>query len=178
VQSQHGFIQGYTAQAVTTKDQIVINAEVICGGNERMSLERLVEGAERELEQADVSDSVEVALADAGFWSTDQITRLTGRGIKTLVDPDSAGRKAPAPNRQRRAHYVQMREQLASEEGKQHYSQRMVMIEPVVAHTKHNRRVDRFQRRGLAACRSEWKLITMTHNLLKFWRYGPAPSPG
>jgi len=36
--------------------------------------------------------------------------------MKTLVNPDSAGRKSPAPNRQRRQHYVEMREQLASEE--------------------------------------------------------------
>jgi Transposase DDE domain len=71
-----------------------------------------------------------------------------------------------------------MREQLASEEGKEHYRQAMMMIEPVFAHIKHNRRVDRFQRRGLAACRAEWKLITATHNLLKLWRYGPKPSPG
>jgi hypothetical protein len=42
----------------------------------------------------------------------------------------------------------------------------MVMIEPVFAHIKYNRRVVRFQRRGLAACRAEWKLITATHNLL------------
>ena len=118
VQSRHGFIQGYTAQAVTTKDQIVISADVICGGNERMSLERLVDSTEHELERAGVSDSVEVALADAGFWNTDQIARLTARGIKTLVNPDSAGRKSPAANRQRRPHYVEMREQLASEEGK------------------------------------------------------------
>ena len=178
VQSRHGFIQGYTAQAVTTKDQIVICADVICGGNERQTLERLVEGAERELERAGVSDSVGVALADAGFWNTDQIARLTARGIKTLVNPDSAGRKSPAPNRQRRPHYVEMREQLASEEGKAHYSQRMVMIEPVFAHIKYNRRVDRFQRRGLAACRAEWKLLTASHNLLKLWRHGLTPAPG
>jgi hypothetical protein len=34
-------------------------------------------------------------------------------------------------------------------------------------HTKFNRKIDRFQRRGRAACRSEWRLITATHNLLK-----------
>jgi hypothetical protein len=178
VQSRHGFIQGYTAQAVTTKDQIVITADVICGGNERMSLERLVDSTEREFERAGVSDSVEIALADAGFWNTDQIARLTARGMKTLVNPDSAGRKSPAENRQRKPHYVEMREQLASEDGKEHYSQRMVMIEPVFAHIKYNRRVDRFHRRGLAACRAEWKLITATHNLLKLWRHGPLPMPG
>ena len=98
--------------------------------------------------------------------------------MKTLVNPDSAGRKSPAPNHNARQHYVEMREQLASEDGKQHYSQRMVMIEPVFAHIKYNRRVDRFQRRGLAACRAEWKLITVTHNVLKLWRYGPSPATG
>ena len=41
------------------------------------------------------------------------------------------------------------------------------MIEPVFANTKFNRRIDRFQRRGRAAARSEWRLITATHNLLK-----------
>jgi len=41
------------------------------------------------------------------------------------------------------------------------------MIEPVFGHTKFNRRIDRFQRRGRAATRSEWRLITATHNLLK-----------
>ena len=44
------------------------------------------------------------------------------------------------------------------------------MIEPVFADTKFNRSIDRFQRRGRAACRSEWRLITATHNLLKLWR--------
>ncbi|HEY4895053.1 MAG TPA: hypothetical protein VII01_03100 [Solirubrobacteraceae bacterium] len=55
----------------------MISADVICGGNERITLERLVDRSERELERAGVSDSVEIALADAGFWNTDQIARLT-----------------------------------------------------------------------------------------------------
>jgi len=31
--------------------------------------------------------------------------------------------------------------------------------------TKFLGRIDRFQRRGLAACSAEWKLIAATHNL-------------
>jgi hypothetical protein len=48
------------------------------------------------------------------------------------------------------------------------------MIEPVFGQTKHNRRADRFQRRGLGACRAEWRLITATHNPLKLWKRGLA----
>ena len=41
------------------------------------------------------------------------------------------------------------------------------MVEPIFGHTKANRRIERFQRRGLPAVRSEWRLIAATHNLLK-----------
>jgi hypothetical protein len=58
-----------------------------------------------------------------------------------------------------------MRGVLATERGAELYARRQGMIEPVFAHTKFNRRIDRFLRRGISACRSEWRLITA--NLLK-----------
>jgi hypothetical protein len=61
-----------------------------------------------------------------------------------------------------------------SDAGHALYKQRQAMIEPVFAHTKHNRRADHFKRRGRAACRSEWRLITATHNLLKLHRHQTA----
>jgi hypothetical protein len=60
-----------------------------------------------------------------------------------------------------------MRTVLAHEPGRGLYNRRSVMIEPVFADEKHNRKIDRFQRRGRAAVRSEWRLINATHNLLK-----------
>ena len=68
-----------------------------------------------------------------------------------------------------------MRRVLATERGGELYAQRQTMIEPVFAHTKFNRRCDRFLRRGRAACRSEWRLINATHNLLKLWKHTAAP---
>jgi hypothetical protein len=41
----------------------------------------------------------------------------------------------------------------------------------VFAQTKHNRRINEFQRRGRSAARSEWRLITATHNLLKLHKH-------
>jgi DDE family transposase len=178
VQSRRGFMQGYTAQAAATEQQIVICADVIAGGNERQTLEPLIDKAHQELEQAGVPDTVMSAVADAGFWNTDQIARLTDRGIRTLVSPDAGKRKTPGLTRQRRKHYLEMREQLATDEGKALYRQRQAIIEPVFAQTKHNRRIDRFQRRGLWACRAEWRLITATHNLLKLWQHNQAIATG
>ena len=34
-------------------------------------------------------------------------------------------------------------------------------------HTKHNRGMSRFHRRGRSAVRTEWRLIAATHNLTK-----------
>ena len=60
-----------------------------------------------------------------------------------------------------------MRRVLATRAGGGLYAKRQTMIEPVFADTKFNRRCDRFLRRGRSACRSEWRLINATHNLLK-----------
>jgi hypothetical protein len=70
--------------------------------------------------------------------------------------------------------YAFMRRVLATPTGAELYRKRTAMIEPVFGDTKFNRKIDRFQRRGRAA-RSEWRLITATHNLLKLWRATTAP---
>jgi hypothetical protein len=45
------------------------------------------------------------------------------------------------------------------------------MIEPVFAHTKHNRMITRFHRRGRRVVRTEWRLLMATHNLTKLHRH-------
>ena len=67
-----------------------------------------------------------------------------------------------------------MRTVLASDRGGELYGQRQAIIEPVFANTKFNRRIDRFRRRGRAAVRTERRLITATHNLLKLHRHTTA----
>jgi hypothetical protein len=67
-----------------------------------------------------------------------------------------------------------MQRAITSPRGAELYRRRKQMIEPIFAYTKVIRRADRFQRRGQAACRSEWRLITATHNLLKLHRATPA----
>ena len=175
VKTARGFVQGYTAQAVTTADQIVVAAEVITGGNERGRLKPMTEAAEAELERAGVEEGPEVALADAGYWNGDQIEALERKGIEVLVPPDADTRKAPSKLR-RGARFQRMRERLARPEPAALYRRRQQMIEPVFAQIKNNLRAGRFSRRGLASCRAEWRLVTATHNLLKLYRSGLAPA--
>jgi Transposase DDE domain len=60
-----------------------------------------------------------------------------------------------------------MRRVLATELGARLYRKRSQTVEPVFGHTKHNRGMSRFHRRGRSAVRTEWRLITATHNLTK-----------
>ena len=55
--------------------------------------------------------------------------------------------------------------------GREVYEKRHKVIEPVFGQIKFNRRLDRFLRRGRGAVRSEWRLATATHNLLKLHQH-------
>ena len=70
-----------------------------------------------------------------------------------------------------------MRRVLATPDGRALYRRRQATIEPVFGQLKFNRQIRRFQRRGRAACRSEWRLIAATHNLLKLHRHRIAAIP-
>jgi transposase len=176
VHTARGFIQGYNAQAVTTADQVIIAADVQLGGTDQGLLEPMIAAATDELHAAGIQASIDVVVADAGYWKGQQIEDLWGRGIQALVPPDGhADGKTDNPARVGGL-YDYMRRLLASSPGKSLYAQRKQTIEPIFGQTKHNRNIGRFQRRGLAACRAEWRLITATHNLLKYWRIAWAPT--
>ena len=166
VKTPRGWVQGYNAQAVCNENQIVVAAELNVDSPDFGHLEPMVTAAERELTSAGVTDAPDVVVADAGYWHHEQLDRIAGRGIKVLVPPDADKRTGPRPGWEG-GRYAFMRRVLETDAGAALYGKRQVMIEPVFANTKFNRRLDRFLRRGRAACRSEWRLITATHNLLK-----------
>ena len=56
-------------------------------------------------------------------------------------------------------------------EGRALYARRKVIVEPVIGQIKETRGFRRFLLRGLAKIRCEWRLVCLTHNLLKIWRH-------
>jgi Transposase DDE domain len=107
-----------------------------------------------------------VAVADAGYWHHEQIDSVAAGGIALLIPPDAGKRKGARPGWQG-GRYEWMRRVLATEPGQRLYRKRSQTVEPMFGHTKHNRGMSRFHRRGRSAARTEWRLITATHNLLK-----------
>jgi transposase len=168
-----GFIQGYNAQAVATEDQIVVAVDVICRSADGGQLEPMITAARHELAATGAPDGPGVVLADAGYWSAPDIRTLAGQGMTVLVPPDAHTRSRANPSRIGGL-YDQMRARLQTDDGRRLYRRRQTTIEPIFGQTKFNRRAERFRRRGLAACKSEWRLITATHNLLKLYNAAPA----
>ena len=168
-----GYVQGYNAQAVVTEQQIVIAAEVNSDSGDFGNLEPAITAARKELAAAGITKELDVVLADAGYWNFQQMDRLAADGVQVLIPPDAANRTDARPG-WHGGRYSWMRHVLATELGGELYRKRQGMIEPVFGDLKFNRKINRFQRRGDSAARSEWRLAAATHNLLKLHKHRQA----
>jgi hypothetical protein len=59
--------------------------------------------------------------------------------------------------------------------GRALYARRKVIVEPVFGQIKEGRGFRRFLLRSLQKIRGEWRLVCLTHKLLKIWRHECAP---
>jgi len=169
-----GWVQGYNAQTVVGEGQIVLAAEITNSTADFGQFEPMVSATLAELKDAGVTELPEVAVADAGYWNEEHMDEVTAnQHIQVLIPPDGGNRDGPRPG-WTGGRYDWMRSVLASENGGTTYRRRKPMIEPVFGHTKHNRGIRRFHRRGRAAVRTEWRLLMMTHNLTKLHRHQTA----
>ncbi len=159
-------IQGYNPQAVVNENHILLAAEITTDSSDFGHLEPMLTATRTELQLAGIQEQPEVLLADAGYWHNEQMDNITASGVRLLCPPEAATRQGTRPG-WNGGRYSWMRYVLATELGQQLYKKRKVMIEPVFAQMKYNRKFDQFGRRGRSAVRSEWRLQAATHNLTK-----------
>ena len=131
----------------------------------------MARAAEAELKRAGVTEKPTTVLADAGYWNSPQIKAIEANGTRVLCPPDADTRRAPTRIRSG-PDYEWMRRRLKEPEAEAAYRRRQQIVEPVFAQIKSRQRGSRFTRRGLAACRAEWRLTAATHNLLKLYSAG------
>ena len=111
-----------------------------------------------------------VVLADAGYWKNDAIEALCGEGIPTLVAPDADRRKshgpagAAAPMTSRGASWRPTGARSSISSAKERSSPSSARSSPTAAPTASSAA-------ARSAVRSEWRLLTATHNLLKLHRH-------
>ncbi len=176
MKARQGYLQGYNAQLVVTKDQIIVAAEVTQDRNDVRQLHPMLKRAKEELEGAGIEKRPKVAVADAGYFSEENIERADEDGPELVIAPTSDRRLAQklaeeGPPRGRIPRGLSARElmerKLLTKRGQALYGLRKV-VEAVVGQVK--ALGDRFMRRGRRAARSEFRLLCACHNLLKLWR--------
>jgi transposase len=171
IKARDGYVQGYNAQAVVDQSQIVLAAEITNSTVDWSQLAPMVAAAMAELTRADSERRIEIALADAQYWNEHHMDEVTAnQHVQVLIPPDGSmsGKQRATWSGGR---YTWMRSVLDSESGGQLYRKRKQLVEPVFGHSRHNRGVTRFLRRGRKAVRTEWRLMMMTHNLTKLHRH-------
>ncbi|QBS36856.1 IS1182 family transposase [Thermaerobacter sp. FW80] len=189
LKTRQGFVQGYNAQAVVTEDQLIVAAAVTQDANDVGQLHPMLQQAQANLRAAGVDKPIRAVVADAGAWSEANVRQAPVEGPELFLATSKewkqrqAWKDAPPP-RGRIPKGLSLRERmerkLRTRRGQAIYAKRSQTVEPVFGQIKTVRGADRFLRRGLAACDSEWKLLCLTHNLLKLWRKvtkGSASSP-
>jgi transposase len=169
--TRRGSIQGYNAQAVTTCEQVIVAAELTQDANDLQQLAPMLAATTATLAAAGIPGRPGRLLADAGYWTIDNLTAIPG-APELLIPPARHGRQGkprkdgkPSGSRSDGLRAA-MTAKLASDDGKACYAKRKETIEPVFGQIKEVRGARRFLRRGLAACEAEWKLLCGTHNLL------------
>jgi len=170
------FVQAYNAQiAVDSAAQIIVAAEITQESNDKQQLAPMLERVEQNM-----GAKPEAATADTGYFSAEQVNDERVRNIDLYVaigkqkhgESEVATEASPQPEDSERA---QMRQRLQTEQGKAIYKMRKAIVEPVFGQIKEWRGFRRFSLRGLEKAGAEWKLICLTHNLLKLFRSGWVP---
>jgi transposase len=165
------FIQAYNAQAaVDSAHQVIVAAEVTNKPSDRGQAEPMME-----VVKVNTGQLPRQMSADAGYFSSDAVMNLTAQGIDVYIPPDKIGHRwtLPPAHRGRIPKSLsiidRMRRKLRTKKGRECYSLRKELPEPVFGQIKQVRGFGQFLLRGSTKVSSEWKVICTGHNLLKLF---------
>jgi transposase len=128
----------------------------------------------------------ELYVKNRNFVSVDGLRGIAYEGRKTdcrtcalrpkcLRNPKTEHRQVvkftgPEPDRPK-SYLAQMIERIDTALGRYLYSRRMGIVEPVFAHIRHAKGMDRFTLRGKRKVDIQWQLYCLVHNIGKLMRY-------
>jgi hypothetical protein len=117
------------------------------------------------------------ATLDNGYYSEAAVAALETLGFDPYIATERQRHHGPQTEAPETPITVQerMAAKVRTPEGRAVYARRKVIVEPVFGQIKEGQGFRRFLLRGLDNIRGEWRLVCVTHNLLKIWRYACAP---
>lgn len=178
--SNKGFDQCGNAQAVANEAQIIVSADVTDQANDSRQVEPMVAQTLENLDAVGVEENIGAFTADAGYFSEDNVAALaanerideayiaTGRLKHHEQVPDAPKGRPPKDLTTKE----KMARKLRTKKGRAEYARRKAIVEPPFGQIKHCRGFRQFLLRGLEQMQGEWKLVCLTHNLLKLFRHG------
>lgn len=171
MKTAHGFKQAYNAQiAVDTGSQVILSALITQEGNDKHQLIPVLKELRKE-----TGTMPEAVCADAGYFSQEQILDELLSTTTVYIPPGehrNGGKHAQLTRNGVESVAWRMEQIMETDDAKDKYSQRQGSVEPVFGRTKAARGIDTFLLRGLEKVTAEWKLVCLTHNLLKLWGKG------
>lgn len=99
LRARNQFLQGYNAQAAVTEDHIVVAAELTNAANDSTQLVPMIDTTRENLTEVNGPD-VETYVADAGYWSAENLSKLND--VDLLISPMPATSGITDPNDPRR----------------------------------------------------------------------------
>ena len=176
--------------------QIIVACDVTDQCNDQQQAAPMAAATRAELDAAGIAPAVDEAGArplipavlDTGYFSAAAVEALEAEGFDPYIATErqrhhAATATGPGPTAEPAAvappvtAKERMRAKLSTESGRAVYARRKTIVEPVFGQIKEVRGFRRFLLRGLAKIRGEWRLVCLTHNLLKIWRYGSDFAP-
>ena len=138
------------------------------------------------LQAAGIEEVPEKLLADAGYFSEDNVQAVTDAGIDPLIATgrQKHGEQPPAAPRGRIPKGLtpkqRMTRKLRTKKGAADYARRKAIVEPVFGQMKVAQDAGRLRLRGLNNAQGEWTLQAFCHNARKLRNSGfhwiPAPA--
>jgi transposase len=173
------FEQSYNCQAaVDGEAQIIVAADVTQEANDKRQVKPMVE----QVKANTGGEAPDALSADNGYFSEENVEYLGDEEIDAYLATgrQKHGTAPPPPPRGRIPKDATVKERMARKlrtvKGRGTYSKRKEIAEPVFGQIKDARGFRRFLLRGLEKVRAEWRLICLTHNLLKVFRSGFSPA--
>ncbi|MEE9492106.1 MAG: IS1182 family transposase [Gammaproteobacteria bacterium] len=176
--STEGFVQGYNAQAAVDIDtHLIVGNHITQQSNDKQEVEPTLE----RLKENEASlGKAEGLLADAGYFSADNVAHCEDAGITAYIsdhrerhNPTWDERfKTPPPCPADADAVTTMAHRLRTPEGKAMYARRKSTVETVFGIIKEVMGFRRFHLRGLDAAHGEWNLVCMAWNLKRMYALG------
>jgi transposase len=171
-----GWDQCLNAEIAVNGHQIIVAADVTDETNDKQQVRPMIEQTQQNVEAAGVAEKIKEAVADSGFYSEANVEYLEGEAIDPYIATERLKHheKIAAPRGrcpERLTAKQRMARKLRTKKGGERYARRKGMVEPVFGQIKQGRGFRQFLLRGKKKMRSEWRLVSLTHNLLKLWRH-------